>query len=78
MTLLGKSKRQPQGKSSTKASSQRKKFKVIGGTISATTLPKIELPAQTKGGSSSKPMVAGVKSGAGAGAGVLSDMRVTL
>jgi hypothetical protein len=76
MTLLGKSKRQPQGNSNSNASSQRKKFKVMGGTISATTLPKIELPAQTKGGSSSKPMVAGVKSGAGAG--LLSDMRVTL
>jgi hypothetical protein len=75
---LGNSSRQPQGKRITKASSQRKKFKVMGGTISATTLPKIELPAHNKGGNSNKPMVAGVKSGAGAGAEVLSDMRVTL
>jgi hypothetical protein len=52
----------------------------MGGTISATTLPKIELPAHTKGGNSNKPMVAGVKSedGAGVGVEVLSDMRVTL
>jgi hypothetical protein len=52
----------------------------MGGTISATTLPKIELPAHNKGGNSNKPMVAGVKSEAGAGVGaeVLSDMRVTL
>ena len=62
----------------TKASSQRKKFKVMGGTISATILPKIELPAHNKGGNSNKPMVAGVKSEAGEGVEVLSDMRVTL
>jgi hypothetical protein len=44
--------------------------------MSATTLPKIELPAHTKGGKSNKPMVAGVSRGVGVG--VLSDMRVTL
>jgi hypothetical protein len=43
--------------------------------MSATTLPKIELPAQTKGGNNNKPMVAGVNRGVGVG---LSDMRVTL
>jgi hypothetical protein len=75
---LGNSNRQPQGKRITKASSQRKKFKVMGGTISATSRPKIELPAHNKGGNSNKPMVAGVKSEDGMGVEVLSDMRVTL
>jgi hypothetical protein len=54
----------------------------MGGTISATTRPKIELPAHNKGGNSNKPMVAGVKSEDGMRVGVevevLSDMRVTL
>ena len=44
--------------------------------MSATTRPKIELPAHIKGGNTNRPMVAGVSKDAGAG--VLSDMRVTL
>jgi hypothetical protein len=65
------------GSKSTRANSHLKKFKVMGGTMSATTAPSTLLPAQTSGGSSSKPAVAKSRLGLG-GAEAVSDMTRTL